>query len=372
MLSINITGDFSIQNIDGFIFESGIDNLLKKSDINVTNMEGPVSDPKEKPSIKSGPNISQDVNVPSLLEDHGFNVITLANNHIMDFGEPGLKKTIESFKKSIVVGAGKLEDAYQIKRVKIGGLYVGFLSIMQYEFGVLDDIAYSKEKMGSAWMCHPVVDELIIKGKTDCDYVFILPHAGLEMFPLPLPEIKTLYRHFIDMGADGVFACHPHVPQCWEQYKGKTIMYSMGNFCFDDFEGFSSYGLLAHIEIVNKNIKVIPILTHYNQEKKRVELSEDEEIVSILDKLNRIFRNEDEYLAAVDEKCLSLRDAYTMLYEMGGYFRHPTFKKCLGIIKRKLLKRESLYSEAHFINNLRCETHRWVQSRIYELTNKQK
>lgn len=369
MLNINITGDFSIQDIDGFVFGSGIDNLLKKSDINVTNMEGPVSDPKEKPSIKSGPNISQDVNVPSLLENHGFNVITLANNHIMDYGEPGLQKTIESFKKSVVVGAGRFEEAYQIKRVKIRGLYVGFLSIMQYEFGVLDDIVYSKGKMGSAWMCHPLVDELIAKGKTDCDYVFILPHAGLEMFSLPLPEIRTLYRHFIDMGADGVFACHPHVPQCWEQYKGKTIMYSLGNFCFDDFEGFSSYGLLAHIEIDN-NIKVNPILTCYNQEKKRVDLSEDEETISILNKLNSIFRNKNEYLAAVDAKCLSLKDTYTMLYEMGGQFSHPTIRKSMGIIKRKLLKRESHYNEAHFINNIRCETHRWVQSRIYELTNK--
>lgn len=63
--------------------------------------------------------------------------------------------------------------------------------------------------------------------------MFVLPHDGIEYIDAPMPETIARYRDFIDYGADGVFGAHPHCPQGWEEYKGKPIFYSLGNFFFN-------------------------------------------------------------------------------------------------------------------------------------------
>ena len=77
------------------------------------------------------------------------------------------------------------------------------------------------------------VNHIILDAKKELDYLFILPHAGVEYTDAPVPELIARYRDFIDYGADGVIASHPHCPQGWETYKGKPIFYSLGNFLFN-------------------------------------------------------------------------------------------------------------------------------------------
>ena len=76
------------------------------------------------------------------------------------------------------------------------------------------------------------------KTKKELDYLFILPHDGIEYIDIPMPETIARYRDFIDYGADGVIGAHPHCPQGWEEYKGKPIFYSLGNFLFNSKEGY--------------------------------------------------------------------------------------------------------------------------------------
>lgn len=367
MIKINIVGDFSIINIDGFSISKDIKSILDEGDLNLVNLEGPVVPKGTPPAKKSGDNLCQDNNTSKLLEESGFNVITLANNHIMDFGAEGLNHTVESFHKSLLLGAGSFNEAYKIGIVNVGDKRIGFISITQYEFGILDEVTYCQGKEGVAWMFHPKVDEMIVNAKSSCDFLFVLPHAGLEMFGLPLPEIRTLYRHFVDLGADAVIGNHPHVIQCWEMYHGKPIYYSLGNFCFDNFEGVSSYGLLVHIEI-GDSVRCSHYITHYDSKLKKVRVACDEETNKRLDTQNELFKNEAKYLDAVNKKCLSMRGYYEMLYEFSGRYK-MNLRRCFGLIKRILLKKEPQYKEEHFINNIRCETHRWIQSRIYEIEN---
>lgn len=67
--------------------------------------------------------------------------------------------------------------------------------------------------LGDALMSHPVVDEMIVKSKIEVDFLYLYVHAGIEDVYYPLPETRTLYKHFIDMGADGVIASHPYTLQ---------------------------------------------------------------------------------------------------------------------------------------------------------------
>ena len=220
-------------------------------------------------------------------------------------------------------------------------------------------------------MEHPCIDKLIVDSKQQCDYLIVLPHAGLEHFTLPLPELRTLYRHFVDMGADAVIGGHPHVPQPWETYKKKPIVYSLGNFCFDreSKKTLWSIGLLANLTFddYEVNLQIYPL--HYDRNSRTVEIINDANINSILDESNKLFSNKSAYVEAVNNHCLSMKSYYNMLLEMSGYSKF-SIKHCLGYIKRKLLGKVPTTDNSHFINCVRCETHRWVLSRIYELNKR--
>ena len=250
-----------------------------------------------------------------------------------------------------------------------------FLSFSQYEFGILGENSSDNGVIGIAWMLHPRISELICSAKEACDYLILLPHAGLECFQYPLPEIKELYRHFISLGADAIIASHTHIPQCWEYYNRKPIVYSLGNFCFDDdsSEEFWYIGLCASLKIekckIDLNIEVI----NYDRKTGVVEIDNNKEYYNSLLKKNEIFQDSDSYLRLVNEKCLQLKKTYDNLFEMSGLIK-PSFFRYLrllmGIVKRKVLfMAPQSFDDSHYINNIRCETHRWVLCRIYNLSN---
>lgn len=375
-IHINIVGDFCVSRLDNLSFGNKLKTKLSEGDINIVNLEAPI---REKGSIaieKSGPNLFQDNDAIGFLEENGFSVFSLANNHIMDYGISSLLRTTSLIKNATYAGAGNLEDAYKVKKIAIDSIVIGILAITQYEFGIVDD--EDPNSLGTAWLCHPSIDERIVEAKNDCDFLIIMPHAGLENFEYPLPEIKTLYRHFIEMGADAVIGGHPHIPQCWEFYKEKPIVYSLGNFCFDSLrpkKAMWDKGLLASLAIGEKGISLEITKLEYLIGQRLVDLTDNESFDLFLTQINHIFKDEKKYISIVNKKCLTLENTYNQYFEMSGYYK-PSLKKytrlTLGLLKRKLLGRKDIsYSPNHMLNCLRCETHRWVISRIHNIHKKQ-
>lgn len=376
-MNITFVGDFCVKDLQGIHFGKKLKQILLNSQINVVNMEGPVHIPSKVPIEKSGPHLYQDPKVPLFLKKQRFNVISFANNHIMDFGETAMEKTKNEFSSSTVLGAGEWSEAYQVKKIKVSSLTIGFLAVTQYEFGVLDDSFYSN-KRGTAWMRHPCIDELIINAKKEVDYLIILPHAGLEHFSYPLPELRTLYHHFIRIGADAIVASHPHVPQPWEFVDGKPILYSLGNFCFEALppqNAFWNDGLVTTLTLSppKKKIQLAVYPVHFNLHTKCIELVNKP--FEYLHQINKLFsNNKEQYLVEINNECLRLEFLYDLLFEESKYIR-PSIRKYVYVIwKRiihKILKRDEEYCNyAPMINNIRCETHQWVLSRIYELKYK--
>ncbi len=121
----------------------------------------------------------------------------------------------------------------------MNGLKIGFLALTYAAYtGVFDD-ALNHNGLGCAYIHDLRVNHDIVEAKKQVDYLFILPHDGIEYIDVPLPETIARYRDFIDWGADGVIGSHPHCPQGWEEYKGKPIFYSLGNFFFNSKEDTS-------------------------------------------------------------------------------------------------------------------------------------
>ena len=119
------------------------------------------------------------------------------------------------------------------------GVKIGLIPLCySARFGVFDNYT-DKDSLACAWINDLKVNHVIIEAKKEVDYLFILPHDGIEYIDIPLPETIARYRDFIDYGADAVIGSHPHCPQGWEEYKGKPIFYSLGNFLFNSKSDYS-------------------------------------------------------------------------------------------------------------------------------------
>lgn len=231
-------GDFCSKPSTSFISVSDeLKDLIQSCDLRIVNFEVPL-----KPSIEMPPRryerFWQNDDVPLFLMKLGFNLFTLANNHAFDWGDKGFKKT-QAALGDACFGAGEYNDAYKVMVREINGIKIGFLSLTYAaHFGVFKDV-FHHEGLGCAYINDLRVNHDIINAKKCVDFLFILPHDGVEYIDVPLPETIARYRDFIDYGADGVIASHPHCPQGWEEYKGKPIFYSLGNFFFNSKEDVS-------------------------------------------------------------------------------------------------------------------------------------
>ena len=230
-------GDFcSKPSTSNISVSDELKNLIQSCDVKVVNFEVPLK-PDVKLPLQKRTRFFQHDDTPAFLRGLGFNLFSLANNHAFDWGEAGFKKTKADL-GDVAFGAGTYEEAYKIKVVEVQGVKIGFfaLSFAAYT-GVFNDVM-NHEGLGCAYINDLRVNHDIIEAKKYVDYLFVLPHDGIEYIDVPLPETIARYRDFIDYGADGVIAAHPHCPQGWEVYKGKPIFYSLGNFLFNSKEGY--------------------------------------------------------------------------------------------------------------------------------------
>lgn len=206
-------------------------SLLASCDCRVVNFEVPLKPDIQLPERKDE-RFFQNDDAPEFLRRLGFDLFSIANNHAFDWGDEGFRKT-KAVLGEASFGAGTYEEAYKVKEVEINGVKIGFLalSFAVYTWPLQD--TEKREGLGCAYLNDLSVNHIIIETKKRLDYLFILPHDGIEYIDAPMPETIARYKDFIDYGADGVFGAHPHCPQGWEEYKGKPIFYSLGNFFFN-------------------------------------------------------------------------------------------------------------------------------------------
>ena len=360
ILRLFFVGDFYSKNVERINFSSDLERIIDTSNIVFCNFEAPIKTDNIA-AQKVGPSLFQSVNAPEFLEKKGFNVIGLANNHIADFGQKGILKTMESFQHSLLLGVGTFDQAYSLKKVEIEGTTIGFLAFSHYEFGILDNRVDNKT-LGSAWINHPCIDDLIRESVKKVDILILIAHAGVEDIDLPLPEWRERYKTFIHLGVDAVIGMHPHVPQGWELIDGKPIFYSLGNFLFDSRlgvrkdkwnEGFCVQFNLTHSEIL---FSIYP----YNQNDDDVGLrkmneKETEDFNCRLNVLNEIIKNR-ELLVQEYEKFVDSRQRSFL------FFLQPYSNKYLRALFNRHLIPDIVTStkKRMILNVVRCEAHRDV------------
>lgn len=353
---------------DTISFSPRLKELLESCDLRICNLEAPCLHQMTKPTLKAGPTLHQPVQTIHRIEELGFNLINLANNHIFDYGTEGLKQTLGALNVPTIGAGTNLQEAFTPYLHKGGtDQQIGIIGMGEAEFGA---ITLKEDQPGFAWINHSQTNEMVRETKKGCDKLFIFVHAGVELTPIPLPEWRQRYRELIDNGADGIIASHPHVPQGWETYKGCPIFYSLGNFFFDSTSNHIGWnrGIIAIIDIsrtsqltfeaiiTQKTENYIDILTEFTDNDPYAP-----------QKLCSILSDPIAYQQETNNMVMALwEERYLRHYENGiNGIAKPNVINLLKFIKR-LLTRKAL-NIPMLLHNQRIESHHYAVTRALEL-----
>lgn len=285
--SMFVAGDYALSRDEPPTAERTVSKTLRdridRNDVSVVNFEAPIVGAGARAIDKSGPTVENPAEAAEAVADAGFDICTLANNHVRDFGPDGVASTVDALEGvgCETVGVGETHDAaFDPVEIACGGASIGLVNVCEREFNIAGENSY-----GAAWISDRRAREAIRDANREFDAVIVVAHGGAEYVPFPAPELQGQLREFVDIGADLVLAHHPHVPQGWETYGGGAIFYSLGNFLFDsmaDSEN-ASWGLALEIEFDGP----VPV---------KIELVPTETIGGVVHPLGRV-RDPDDHLA---------------------------------------------------------------------------
>lgn len=210
---------------------NGVRKELASADINLANLEAPIAEHGMEYSGKKYRFRAEPL-VAKALRTAGFNLVTLANNHSMDFGGEALTETLQHLSDNGIawIGAGaNLTEARQMALYTIKGKKIAFLG---YSLTQPVEFFAGQDRPGTAPGYQKLVTADIKSARRQAEYVIVSFHWGKEASSSVQAYQRTTAHKAIEAGADVVIGHHPHILQGIERYRGGIIFYSLGNFVF--------------------------------------------------------------------------------------------------------------------------------------------
>ena len=268
-VSLAFAGDIMLDEVPGRLIRRGRDPFaavakeLARADFRIGNLESVVSrigraEPDKPFTFRAHPRV-----LP-ILARH-FDAVSVANNHTGDYGAPAFADMLLRLKGAGIQAFGggiDLADAHRPLILERRGLRIALLG---YNDFMPRSFEADTDKPGSAWANEAQIRADIEAARTEYGAHLIIPvmHWGVEYEPLGNPRQRALARLMIDAGADAVVGGHPHVTQDIEQYRGKLIVYSLGNFLFNGFNTVpTTSGWLLRLELDPNGVrdwKILPV-----------------------------------------------------------------------------------------------------------------
>lgn len=212
---------------------SDLQNEFVNADIAMVNQEFPFST-RGVPMEGKEYTFRMEPSYVTVFNDLGIDIVTLANNHVLDYGKEALLDTFTTLDDAGIryAGAGESKErAEELQTFEAGGKTIGILAasrvIPVVEWNVENEVPGVFTTYDGTALC-----EAIQKAKQTCDFVAVYVHWGVEYQEYPEEYQRTLAKQYIDSGADFVVGTHTHCLQGIEYYKGKPVFYGLGNFGF--------------------------------------------------------------------------------------------------------------------------------------------
>lgn len=299
-IMISAAGDVTLGNYFGQGYESSFNQtyekeqnagyflqnvkvILSEDDMTIVNLEGVLTDsedlqPGRTYNIKGAPEYVE------ILTEGSVEAVSFANNHRMDYGSKGSDDTINVLEEAEIVFAYDARVGYYVRK----GIIVGFVSVNE-----------STQGKGVEKYLEQGIAELQAAG---ADVILACCHWGTERDHYPEEYQQELGRKCIDWGADLVIGHHPHVLQGVEEYKGKFIVHSLGNFCFganrnpadkDTMIFRQTFTFVDGVKKEDKAIQIIPcrISSVSNKNDYCPTPAQGEEAIRIIERINEFSKD---------------------------------------------------------------------------------
>ena len=361
---INIGGDFYISPsyVSENLFSDELVNFFMKSDLNIVNLECPVISEGGTKISKTGPHLGTTEEVFNQLHRINIHAVTLANNHILDYGEMGLHATFDACKRNnmLFVGAGKeLSDASKPLVIESNGIRVGIVNFCENEWSVATENSTGANPLD-------LIDNLkqIKLTREIADFVLVIIHGGHEFYNLPSPRMLKTYRFFAENGADAVIGHHTHCISGYELHNKVPVFYSLGNMLFTKpvkaEEWYKGIILQLTLEIGNPILfELHPILQSKNDYKLTLlENTRKENVLSEINAYSDVVGNKTELERKWEQFIVTQKrdlNYFSPLNFVPGRYLRAAFNR-LGFNKM-LMKKQNL---VQILNHIRCEAHRDV------------
>lgn len=249
-----------------------VQSVLAAADLRVGNLECALTDAGAAEAGKTY-TLKAPPEAAAALKAGGFDLVSLANNHALDYGQEGLQEAQKLLGGQGIasIGAGKdYEAAHAPAILERNGLrlaFLGYVNVPEERDG-FDPRAWTatRDHFGVAWADPQAMVVDIRKAKSQADVVIVLLHAGFEIgeYMSTLSGDQREAAHAaIDAGAAVVIGSHPHQLEAIELYHGGLIAYSLGNFVFDDYRGIANASIILQVRLDRNGFEgytYVPIL----------------------------------------------------------------------------------------------------------------
>jgi poly-gamma-glutamate synthesis protein (capsule biosynthesis protein) len=255
---------------------------IQAASLSFANLESPFYN--QGPRVTAGLKFKAEPDTVQGLLDAGFDILSTANNHTFDQGRAGVLFTLDWLKTHNIVSLGTGTDCHAGRIIERGGIKFGFLG---YSYSAYNDGGQVPDPLVCDFNDTKQMVADIAALRPQVDYLIVSAHRGAEYTREPEAKTVAAAHAAIDAGADMFVGHHPHWIQTTEEYLGKPIFYSLGNFVFDqDWSRDTSEGLTLLAEFSNGKLKQITLHPVVLQNNCCPRWANETETKTILQKIN--------------------------------------------------------------------------------------
>lgn len=348
-------------NNDSLAFSNDIVSDIKSASLTIANLECPATD-YNVAITKCGPTLKALYKDVEKLKGVGFDCVSLANNHILDYGIQGVNDTFKACDTCDLkyVGAGQnKEDARKPIILDANGKKIGLISFAEEEFNIAGENTPGAN-LFDPYTSYDDVEEL----KKQCDYLIVLYHGGIEHYKYPSELLQKKCRKFAKSGANLVLCQHSHCIGTFEKIDNCTIVYGQGNSLFGYRDGDDSWneGFLVEVDIDTFDVS----LKLMNATKDGIVFATEENHKARFEEMVKDSKKLDDK-AFLKQSWMDFsmkKEALNMPLFLG---KSITFIRINRILKNLLIKLfVSKRAKMTTMNLLRCDAHREVMQTILE------
>jgi hypothetical protein len=239
--TIGFVGDIFLGEKE-FVLSPSIQKTLHQCDFVVGNLESPIvsdSMPTFRSQQKSATNkifLRSKLGVEKKLENWGIHCVSIANNHIFDYGNTGFRSTVDFLKAGRILYTGAGLNFEQASKPFLLNTPVGSIALIAATHSAATSRLAQKNRSGCNTLARTSLARQVVQLQNCANHIFILPHWGECGLIYPPDYVFDLAKNISSLKITAIIGSHSHVVQGFTHYPEQPLIaYSLGNFCFDQF-----------------------------------------------------------------------------------------------------------------------------------------